>query len=80
MAEKKPGVQVPHLEQWRRYHLLTQAELAEKAGITRGTVVRAEAGGYLHYSKVRAIAAALGIEPQQLLAGPPEGYTEAGAA
>lgn len=81
MTEGKRGAQVQYLRQWRRYNLLTQAELAEKAGITKGTIIRAEAGGYTHFAKIRVIAAALDITPQQLLAGPPEDYTEAiGAA
>lgn len=76
MTEGKRGAQVSYLRQWRRYRLLTQAELAEKAGITKGTIIRAEAGGNTHFAKIRAIASALDVEPRQLLAGPPEGYTE----
>lgn len=80
MAEDKRGVQVHYLRQWRRYKLLSQAELAEKADITRGTVVRAESGGSTNYAKVRALAAALEITAQALLAGPPDGYVEVDGA
>lgn len=80
MAEGKRGAQVKYLRQWRRHCLMTQAELAEKASVTKGTIIRVEAGGYMNYANIKAIAAALGTEPQQLLAGPPEGYIEAAGA
>lgn len=73
-SEGKRGAQVLHLRQWRRYSLLTQSDLAEKAGVTKGTIIRVEAGGFMNYANIKALAAALGITPQQLLAGPPEGW------
>lgn len=81
MAEGKRGAQIKHLRQWRHHRLMTQAELADKAGVTKGTIIRIEAGGYMNYANIRAIAEALDTTPQELLAGPPEGYVEAvGAA
>jgi len=74
------GVRLPHLAAWRRFSVMTQAELAEKVGVTRATINRAEGGSHVSMENARQIASALGITPQQLLAGPPEGYTEAGAA
>ncbi|HEU5343166.1 MAG TPA: helix-turn-helix transcriptional regulator [Ktedonobacterales bacterium] len=80
MTEGKRGAQVKYLRQWRRHRLLTQSELADKAGVTKGTIIRIEAGGYMNYGNIRAIAEALDTTPQQLLAGPPDGYVEAAGA
>lgn len=74
------GVRLTHLSAWRRFNVLTQAELATKAGVARATVNRAEGGGPISMENTRQIAAALGITPQQLLAGPPEGYAEVDGA
>ena len=49
---------------------LTQAELAEKAGVTRNTVARLERGeNEPHPPTVRKLAAALGVEPRMLTKG-----------
>ena len=80
MAEGKRGAQVLHLRQWRQHQLMTQSELAAKAGVTKGTIIRVEAGGYMNYANIRAIAEALDVTPQQLLSGPPEGFVEADGA
>jgi DNA-binding XRE family transcriptional regulator len=51
---------------------LTQQELADKAGITRATLSRLEAGAENPYpSTVRKLAAALGVQPDALME--PEG-------
>jgi len=67
------GVAMPHLKAWRRRALLKQEELAEQAGVARATVVRGERGGTLSLDNIRKIAAALGITPEQLADGPPDG-------
>ena len=52
--------------------VLSQAELAERAGTTRGTVARIEAGGYLpRPSTLRRLAEALGV-PAGALVTPEE--------
>jgi transcriptional regulator with XRE-family HTH domain len=50
------------LRQFRKAGLLTQTELAAKAGIHRATVARYEAGTYEPtWAHVKALAAALGL-------------------
>jgi transcriptional regulator with XRE-family HTH domain len=56
------------LKEWRLRRLLTQEELAQKAGTTEATISRLEAG--LHearISTVRKLAAALDVEPAELI-------------
>ena len=54
------------LEEWRRRRLLTQGELAEKAGVGITTIVRIEAGQGARVTTLRKLAAALDITPDQL--------------
>lgn len=69
--QRKPrGEALPHLEAWRRQRGFTQAELAARAGITRGTVSRAEAGTVIQYPSIRQIAEALGLTVAELRAAP----------
>ncbi|HZC04073.1 MAG TPA: helix-turn-helix transcriptional regulator [Ktedonobacterales bacterium] len=75
------GVRLPHLAAWRRYNLLTQGELAERAHVARATINRAERGDSVSLENARQIAEALNTTPQQIMAGIPQGFTEAvGAA
>ena len=62
-----------YVREWRADRLLTQSELAKKAGITRETVVNAEAGKPLRLATVRKLAKALGIEESALFRAPQEG-------
>ena len=55
------------LKQIREQNFLTQAELAEKSGITRETVNRIENGKGTHVKVARIIASALGVKPQELI-------------
>ncbi len=55
------------LEEWRRRRLLTQGELAEKAGIGISSIVRIEKGQGARVTTLRKLAAALGITPEQLM-------------
>jgi len=61
-------VKLTRLRALRERKVLTQQELAEKAGITRATLSRLEAGAENPYpSTIRKLAAALGVEPQVLM-------------
>ena len=52
----------------RKGKVLTQKELAERAGLTRGTVLKIEAGQTEPYPRtVRKLAKALGVKPQDLM-------------
>ncbi len=55
------------LEEWRRRRLLTQGELAEKAGIGISSIVRIEKGQGARVTTLRKLAAALSITPEQLV-------------
>ena len=59
----------------RRAAVLTQVDLAMKAGVSEATVVSAEKGEPIRISTVRKLAVALGASPQELLA-PNEGEKE----
>lgn len=62
-----------YLRQWRESRLLTQAELAAKAGVSRDTVVKIETGKQAaRFATVRKLAAALGVEPTDLRRLPTE--------
>jgi transcriptional regulator with XRE-family HTH domain len=55
------------LRRLRQERFLTQAELAERAGLTKLTISRLEAGRAApHARTVRKLAAALGVEPGDL--------------
>jgi transcriptional regulator with XRE-family HTH domain len=58
------------LREAREVALLSQRELAEKAGVSLDTVQRMEAGeGGVYGRTVRKIAAALDLDPHELLGG-----------
>ncbi len=56
------------IREWRKRRALSQAELAELAGVTKATVVALEKSGHRtpHPKTVRKLAAALGIRPDEL--------------
>jgi transcriptional regulator with XRE-family HTH domain len=58
---------VLRLKEWRERRALTQDELAEKAGVSRGTVNRIEQGHEAFPPTVRKLAQALGVEPSALV-------------
>ena len=57
---------VPGLRRLRDRRALTQEELAERAGVSRTTVMRAESGEDIRQSSVRKLARALGVRPATL--------------
>lgn len=68
MARPSGSASVPRLRAMREARLMTQEELAEKAGVSRFTVARTERGEPARYSTVRQLAEALGVEPAVLMA------------
>lgn len=55
------------IERYRRALGLTQAQLAEKVGVSFATVQRWESGAEPRPSTLVKVAKALGVEPMQLL-------------
>lgn len=60
------GLALPHLSAWRIARVMSQAELADKAGVSRGTITRAERGEIVSFENVRKIADALSVTVKQL--------------
>ena len=64
-------VQVPPLKRLREIResqFLTQKELAQRSGVSRITIARLEgAGEDARFSTVKKLAAALGVEPRELV-------------
>ena len=59
-----------NLKRVRTLRALTQAQLAEKAGITQATVVRIERNQQEpHMSTLRKLAEALNVDPAELVEG-----------
>ncbi len=56
------------LKEWRERRLLTQRELAERVGVTPGTINRIERGVHRpQLSTVRKLAEALGVHADDLV-------------
>jgi transcriptional regulator with XRE-family HTH domain len=53
--------------------MLTQSEVAERAGLSMYTVNAAEGGRGISLKTGRALATALGVDPEELLIEPSEG-------
>jgi transcriptional regulator with XRE-family HTH domain len=60
-------VNVEALREFRRQRVLTITDLAEKAGVSKNTVSKAENGGSVYPSTIRKLARALGVEPRELI-------------
>ncbi len=61
-------VDLKALAEVRRKKLLSQAELAERAGVSKNTIHRIETGASLAQGRtVRKLAEALGVEPLELM-------------
>lgn len=59
----------------REQNAMTQEELAEKAGISRQTIINLEQGNDARPPTVRKLATALGVKPVELME--PEGTASA---
>ena len=66
------------LREWRRYRALSQANLAQKAGITEATISRLEQPGHPppRPSTIRKLADAMEIAPHELYAPPSTAHDE----
>jgi hypothetical protein len=74
VAPRPTVVLVPALRYWRTKRALLQRELADKAGVHRDTVRRAEDPDQPHAIRldvVRKLAVALDLDPSELQAQPP---------
>jgi len=65
-------VKLPSLVYWRLQRGLTQSDLAERAGSTRGNISRIETGGETRPTMMRKLAETLGVTPGDLMHPPPE--------
>jgi DNA-binding XRE family transcriptional regulator len=59
------------LRQWRARALLTQAQLADKAGVNLWTVTRAEAGQAVNVLTAERLARALDVSSKDLISKEP---------
>ncbi len=64
---QEAGICLPMLTEIRRRKLLSQVELAARAGLGKNTVLRLENGSGAQYGTVRKLAEALGVEPRDLM-------------
>ena len=59
-------VDVPRLREWRDKRALSQQELADRAGLSRTTIIKLEGGRRAWPQTVRKLARALRIDPSDL--------------
>jgi transcriptional regulator with XRE-family HTH domain len=61
------------VREWRQYRALSQADLAQRAGVTQATISRLEQprASPARPSTVHKLSMALGIAPHELYAPPP---------
>jgi transcriptional regulator with XRE-family HTH domain len=62
---------LPGLRRARRRARLSQAGLGTRSGLSTLTISRAERGGPVLFATVQKLAAALGVEPCELIEPPP---------
>jgi transcriptional regulator with XRE-family HTH domain len=64
----RPGRRLTELRRVRERLALSQAELAERSGLSRTTIVSLESGrGGAQYSTMRKLAEVLGVQPADLM-------------
>ena len=66
-------MKAPQLRAAREAKVLSQDELAQKAGVSRITVSHLESGRDAYPSTIRKLATALGVEPGTLTSTAPSG-------
>ncbi len=54
------------IKAWRRYKKMSQAELAQKIGVTQGAIAQVEKSDKPHKNTVKKIAQAMGLTPEHL--------------
>lgn len=68
------GRTLPYLRAWRLHKSLSQEMVVERSGLSRSTVMRAEAGDEIVlFANVHKLAAALEMTVEQLVNTPPPG-------
>jgi transcriptional regulator with XRE-family HTH domain len=71
-SEEGKVVVLRSLRSLREKNAMTQQELAERAEVSRGTIIKLESGSDAAFpSTVRKLAAALGVEPVDLMTNDP---------
>lgn len=65
-------MKVPKLQQVRNNKLMTQVELANKSGVPQTSISHMESGSGAMAATIRALAAALGVEPSELVGAEPQ--------
>ncbi len=72
MAPQLRGFALPYLQRWRLRRFMTQAELIERTGLSRATVVRAERGDQVvSVANIKKLADTLGVTPEELVYSDP---------
>lgn len=66
MAAKRSSMTAPYLLDWRAYHGLTQAQLAEQAHVGISTIRKAENGEPISAISIGKLARFLGMAPRDL--------------
>jgi len=66
------------LRELRQRRFMSQGDLAEKAGVSRATIGKAEQGhGITRYVVIRKLAAALNVDPSELMGTDEQGKAAA---
>jgi transcriptional regulator with XRE-family HTH domain len=71
MLDVMPSISGEKLRRVRDEHLLSQRELAEKAGLSPTTILKLEAGRVAepHPRTIRKLAQALEVDPREIVKG-----------
>lgn len=73
VAEYTRGRPLPYLKAWRMHKLMGQTELAQRAGLAKSTVARAERGDEIvSFTNIKRLASALGVSGHELVETDPE--------
>ena len=60
------GLVLPYLRAWRFHRMLSQMDLAERSGVSKPTIARAEAGERISFANIHKLATGLGITAERL--------------